>query len=288
MDPSTSSGPLCARPVISTPSSTNTPYKLLPLLPADIARCVELYFAALHSPQLISRWPRCLPLDRQWTETAFATELSQPGAHWLKAVIVDGQEQEDHSARSDSDGSSIVAFAKWQECPTGQNPSMTTTTASSSWPAGTDTAACDETLAAWTRAHTETTGAKAHWNLEFLAIDPAYHQGKGNDDDDDDDDDKSSGGIRAAQQLIQWGLERADGAGVDVYVKARPEAVLLFGRFGFWEMGRREKLVAIEKSGREESGAAMTRTTRDAAEGDAGGEWQRDVYMLRYAAGCCA
>lgn len=165
MDPSTSSGPLCARPAIPTPSSTKTPYELLPLLPADIARCVELYFAALHSPQLISRWPHDLPSDRQWTESAFACELSQPGAHWLKAVIVDYQEdQDDHS-----DGSSIVAFAKWQECPAGgQNPSTTTTpTASPTWPAGTDTAACDETLAAWTPARTPRRRARKHtgtWN----------------------------------------------------------------------------------------------------------------------------
>lgn len=40
--------------------------------------------------------------------------------------------------------------------------------------------------------------------------------------------------------MIRWGLEHADAAGMEAYLEGAPDAVKLYERFGFREVGRTE------------------------------------------------
>lgn len=91
-------------------------------------------------------------------------------------MVIDYADKDKSSGRDG--GGSIVAFAKWQEYPAGQNL-LSTETSSHSWPASTITAFANEIIVAWTRAHKEIMSARAHWCLDFLAIDPTSKNNDG-------------------------------------------------------------------------------------------------------------
>lgn len=125
---------------------------LLPLQPADIANCVNIYFAAFQNAHSLGCWPR-IPSVRAWWENMITDELYEPGAHWLKAVSKQTGE--------------IAGFAKWQEPKSGKESD----TALPQWPEGADTALCDETFGAWARKHGELMGVRGHWCELPLVLD---------------------------------------------------------------------------------------------------------------------
>lgn len=138
--------------------STAPAFHLLPLTPADISRCVDIYFAAFQNPHSLACWPRGKPTVRAWWEHMFAAELAEPGAHWLKAVTDDSDTDYD-SEKAGTKNGTIAGFAKW----VAPNPGRVPDTTLPAWPAGADAALCEETFGAWARAHAEILGARGHW-----------------------------------------------------------------------------------------------------------------------------
>ena len=74
-----------------------------------------------------------------------STELNEPGAHWLKAVVPGAEE--------------IAGFVKWQE----PKPDVEPDTDLPTWPEGADHRLCDETFGAWARMHRSLFGDRGHW-----------------------------------------------------------------------------------------------------------------------------
>lgn len=66
-------------------------------------------------------------------------------------------------------------------------------------------------------------------DLEMLATDPMY-QGKG-----------------AGSKMLRWGLKQADEQNAEAYLEASPEAVPLYEKLGFREVGRIDTLIDNER-----------------------------------------
>ncbi|KAK0264935.1 hypothetical protein LTR57_000162 [Friedmanniomyces endolithicus] len=188
------------------------PFTLHPLLPPDIPRSTDIYFAAFQNPHSLACWPRNVPAVRTWWGTMILTELHEPGSQWLKAV-------------SDDDTGEVAGFCKWRRFGEGEEVG----TGLPEWPEGADARLCAETFGGWVGRHPGLMGGRAHWYLEILATDPKY-QGQG-----------------AGSQLMRWGLERADQEGVEAYLEASPDAVRLYEHFGFREAARTDTWIENER-----------------------------------------
>ncbi|KAK5166502.1 uncharacterized protein LTR77_008045 [Saxophila tyrrhenica] len=192
-------------------------FRLLPLLPQDVPHCVSIYFAAFQNAHSLACWPRDVPAVREWWERMLYDELEEPGAWWLKVVLVEeGME---------GTGEVVCGFGKWVE----PKPGVFPETDLPQWPEGADKALCEETFGAWARRRRELMGDRGHWYLEIVATSPT-HQGKG-----------------VGSKLMRWGLERADAQGMEAYLEASPEAVPLYEKLGFREADRIDTLIRNER-----------------------------------------
>jgi len=72
-------------------------------------------------------------------------ELTEPGAHWFKAVVTGTDE--------------IAGFVKWVAPRPGTFPN----TQLPAWPEGADAALCDKTFGAWAGKHRELMQDRGHW-----------------------------------------------------------------------------------------------------------------------------
>jgi hypothetical protein len=129
---------------ISQLSTTPMAFELQPLTTSDAARCVEIYFAAFQNAHSIATWPR-IPTVRQWWENMIRDELTEDGAHWLKAVSPETGE--------------IAGYCKWRRFKEGHQAG----TSLPEWPEGSDKDLANETFGAWAFKHPELMGSRAHW-----------------------------------------------------------------------------------------------------------------------------
>ncbi|TKA71412.1 hypothetical protein B0A55_07707 [Friedmanniomyces simplex] len=185
------------------------PFSILHLQQEDIPPSLEIYFLAFQNPHSLACWPRHLPTVREWWENMFRSELHEPGAQWLKAVVSD--DDDDDSIGGGTGGEVVVGFCKWRRFEEGEGVG----TELPEWPEGADAELCEETFGEWARRHGELMGGRGHWC--------------------------------AGSQLMRWGLERADQEGLEAYLEASPEAVRLYERFGFREAGRTETWIENER-----------------------------------------
>lgn len=196
---------------MATPPPTRViPFRLEPLEPQDAPTCATIYFASFQNPHSLACWPRTPSIHTFWTQMILS-ELSEPSAHWLKAI---------HPSTN-----RIAGFCKWVAPKPGQQPDTSLPT----WPEDADARLCDETFGAWAKAHVDLMGSRGHWYLELVATDPKF-QGQG-----------------AGSLMLGYGSQRADDEGVEAYLEASPEAVGLYERFGFREAGRTDTWVENER-----------------------------------------
>ena len=120
-------------------------FTLQPLSYEDAARCVDVYFAAFQNPHSLGCWPRDVATVRAWWEKMIRDELTEPGAHWFKAV--------------DTSTNEIAGFVKWMAPRPGTFPETQLPT----WPEGADIALCDKTFGAWAGKHRELMQDRGHW-----------------------------------------------------------------------------------------------------------------------------
>ncbi|WPG98356.1 acyl-CoA N-acyltransferase [Acrodontium crateriforme] len=186
------------------------PFTLAPLQKEDIQASVEIYFLAFQNAHSLACWPRTPSIQAWWTEM-LDNELTEPGAHWVKTI--------------DSQTGELAGFGKWQE----PKPGVSVDDVLPEWPREADGELCQRTFGEWARRHRDLMGARGHWYLEIVATHPKF-QGQG-----------------AGSLMLRYGTERADAAGVEAYLEASPEAVPLYEKFGFREVGRTDTFINNER-----------------------------------------
>lgn len=67
-------------------------------------------------------------------------------------------------------------------------------------------------------------------------------------------------GQGAGSQILRWGTEKADQQGVEAYLDASPDAVKLYERHGFREVGKLDTWIENDR---------------------VVGEWYRNLFMVR-------
>ncbi|KAL9063533.1 MAG: hypothetical protein Q9157_008197, partial [Trypethelium eluteriae] len=92
-------------------------FALLPVEPSDAPELVEVYFAAFQNAHSLFAWPR-VPNIRKWWEDMLANECQDPHSHMLKIVELISTDSDvtagtDAANNTDSHGSKVVAFGKW-------------------------------------------------------------------------------------------------------------------------------------------------------------------------------
>ncbi|KAI9647035.1 hypothetical protein NHQ30_005037 [Ciborinia camelliae] len=171
----------------------------------DATALTNIYFSSFRHDEIsLLCFPRSVPAGWTWWYNSIISEILEPSSHFL--CIYD----------SDSPTQEIISYAKWNDT-SAPVPAIDDFPA---WPEG-----CDEEFANYffgtlIKEHRAIMGTRKHWYLEMLATKPEW-QGKG-----------------AAGKLMRWGLERADGEGVETYLEASPVGKEVYEYFGFEERGR--------------------------------------------------
>lgn len=177
--------------------------RLRPGGPADVQDMCETVLDAF-SGNIIGRtfFPRTSASARRFWLDALAEEVHDPNARF---VVV-----EDTVVSPPA----LVAFAKWNIplAPGTPQPPLP-----ECWPADGDPALAGIFFGKLADMHEEIMADRPHWYLELMMTRRVY-QGQG-----------------AGRMLMGWGVERADGEGVECYLDATPEGKHLYERFGFKE-----------------------------------------------------
>ena len=105
------------------------------------------------------------------------------------------------------------------------------------WAPGADLELARRFYVGLARKRHEVMGEGRFWMLYILVVKPEY-QGRG-----------------AGRLMIRWGAERADAEGLPCYVDSSPEAVGIYGRYGFGEVNR------LVLKGEDHGGADLVNTT---------------------------
>ncbi|KAL9613546.1 MAG: hypothetical protein Q9167_001931 [Letrouitia subvulpina] len=115
----------------------------------------------------------------------------------------------------DTDKNELVAFAKWNVYKTQRPESDWKKEPEIEWDEGANDAAIKSFLDGILRGRQKIVGGKAHLLLNMLDTHPD-HQRKG-----------------AGRQLVKWGIDVADEAGLPIYLEAAPPGLKLYRSMGF-------------------------------------------------------
>ncbi|KAL5045914.1 hypothetical protein BDW71DRAFT_207898 [Aspergillus fruticulosus] len=172
--------------------------RLSPMFPADIPDLTTIWFAAFTDPAIRQLFPDT-PGVRAWLTAANQHDLhSKPFQKYVK--IVDSSARDEHGQKRER----IVAYAKWDlSMPEERGERYPL------WHCDMPAAECEEFFQREEREREGVTGGARHYYLDTLATHPDY------------------------QQLLQWGCDLADEAGVALYVDASRAGAPLYERFGF-------------------------------------------------------
>lgn len=139
--------------------------------------------------------------------------------HWLRGVDNAMQDPGTHfivvTDPSSPTPGRIIAFAQWLAPITKSRDDKPGPAPAYTWPEGADTAFAEVFYDTAGRKHDELMADRPHWYLRTIGV-RTEAQGKG------------IGG-----RLIKWGLDRADAAGLEVYLGASPAGAPVYMRYGF-------------------------------------------------------
>ncbi|KAI2465268.1 acyl-CoA N-acyltransferase [Annulohypoxylon bovei var. microspora] len=168
----------------------------------DVPAIVDTFFDAFHDHPLTIRsfTPRTESVQKYWIETIDA-DMRDPSTHFL--VITD-------SAAADPER--ILAFGKWRDMLTSTSPEAP---APPSWPEGADVPFTEKFFGTVEKKHIEIMKDRPHWYLDMLGVRKEL-QRKG-----------------AGSRLVQWGVAKADEAGVEAYLAASPAGAPMYKKHGF-------------------------------------------------------
>ncbi|KAI0005786.1 acyl-CoA N-acyltransferase [Xylariaceae sp. FL0662B] len=169
---------------------------------SDIPGIIDAHYDTFRDHPIVLRvLPSSSEQSHEYWRQSLKDEITDRNAEYL--VMTD-------PASSPPD--KVVGFAKWLKPRTPHSPPSP---AAPAWPEGGDVAFAEQFFGTIGEHHKKATGDRPHWNLEVLGTRPAY-QGKG-----------------IGRELVQWGLSRADEAGLEAAVAASPAGVSLYTKMGF-------------------------------------------------------
>ncbi|EAQ86282.1 hypothetical protein CHGG_07535 [Chaetomium globosum CBS 148.51] len=206
---------------------------LRPATPADITPCAAIAYAAFRPSALIRHMA---PISDE-VELGFWTAI-------VGAVFQDATNNNTHLViAEDAASGEVLGFAKWVFVGEGDAlPGIAGSAVSGLGGGGGEEVGGegggdvlgelvrDKELAkvyfgAQAKQHERFMGGRAHWYLELISTKPDIK------------------GMGIGRKLVQWGVEKVDGDGVEAYLEASPQGRGLFERFGFEVL---EKLVYLD------------------------------------------
>ncbi|KAL7625905.1 hypothetical protein AAE478_005129 [Parahypoxylon ruwenzoriense] len=150
------------------------------------------------------------------TRRVFKTRSEDVQTYWIKSLEAEIQDPNAHylviTDVASSTPERVIAFGKWRKPLT---PTSPPSPPALDWPEGADLVFIREFLGMIDRKHEEITKGRPHWYLEILGV-RKEHQGRG-----------------AGKQIVNWGLDQADEAGVEAFLAASPAGAPLYLKLGF-------------------------------------------------------
>ncbi|KAH6641200.1 acyl-CoA N-acyltransferase [Chaetomium tenue] len=184
---------------------------LRPSTPADITPCAAIAYAAFQPSALI----------RQMAPISDEVELG----FWTAIVAAAFKDANTHLVVADDAASGeVLGFAKWVFV--GEGDALPGIARNVLGGLVGDKELAKAYFGAQAQQHERFMGGRAHWYLELISTKPEIK------------------GLGTGRKLVQWGVEKVDGDGVEAYLEASPQGRGLFERFGFEIV---EKLVYLDE-----------------------------------------